>query len=340
MGRLWKILAAALPLLTLTALLASPTVDVGRADGGNAPSDSTVPVIYPRNATSISAHTATLRAKIDPNADGDKQDAGGSAGASYHFEFGPASSYGFSSASGILQGDDTTNVSVAVTGLAAGTTYHFRAVASNSAGTAYGTDVSFRTTGSGDGASGPKADGPTPEPELGHMVVADEVAGDVLVKDHGDDRFHPLDSTEAIPVNSVVDSTNGTVGLVTALGGGHSQKATLHGGKFEVRQSRSGHGMTNIALRGGDFSSCSTQRRARGSGRVERRLWAKDHHGHFKTSGKGSVATVRGTSWYTADTCDGTLTRVSSGEVLVRQRGTGKQKLLTRGQSFFARAGS
>ncbi len=130
--------------------------------------------------------------------------------------------------------------------------------------------------------------------------------------------------------------------IETALPGGRSQTGTFHGGAFQVRQPLKGGGMTEIALRGGDFSSCKA-RAHRGRAITFRRqgpkrqLWASDKGGRFKTSSKGSVATVRGTSWYTADRCDGTLTKVSEGAVMVRERGTGRQKLLKAGQSFLAR---
>jgi hypothetical protein len=96
--------------------------------------------------------------------------------------------------------------------------------------------------------------------------------------------------------------------------------------------------MTTIALRGGDFGSCGSDAKSRSVGALQRKLWAKDKGGKFKTSGKGSVATVRGTAWYTADTCQGTLTKVSRGAVMVRERGTGRSELVTRGESFFGRA--
>ena len=59
-------------------------------------------------------------------------------------------------------------------------------------------------------------------------------------------------------------------------------------------------------------------REAKGKRRVVRRLWGKDKHARFRTHGRDSVATVRGTRWVTTDRCDGTLTKVSEGKVLVR----------------------
>ena len=49
-----------------------------------------------------------------------------------------------------------------------------------------------------------------------------------------------------------------------------------------------------------------------------RSLWGHDRGGRFRTHGRDSVATVRGTTWQVTDRCDGTVTRVTEGAVLVR----------------------
>jgi ferric-dicitrate binding protein FerR (iron transport regulator) len=68
-----------------------------------------------------------------------------------------------------------------------------------------------------------------------------------------------------------------------------------------------------------------------------RRLWGKDHSGRFRTHGRDSVTTVRGTAWSVADRCDGTVTRVTEGAVDVRVRRTGRIVRLTAGERFLAR---
>ena len=65
--------------------------------------------------------------------------------------------------------------------------------------------------------------------------------------------------------------------------------------------------MTDLVLRGGSLRRCGD--RARGGTRAlasrrrrpGRRLWAKDDNGRFRTHGRDSVATTRGTLWLTAD---------------------------------------
>jgi ferric-dicitrate binding protein FerR (iron transport regulator) len=71
--------------------------------------------------------------------------------------------------------------------------------------------------------------------------------------------------------------------------------------------------------------------------RPVRRLWGRDHHGSFRTHGRGAVATVRGTTWAVADYCHGTRTSVRSGAVLVRNKLTGRTVLVRAGHSYFAR---
>jgi hypothetical protein len=67
------------------------------------------------------------------------------------------------------------------------------------------------------------------------------------------------------------------------------------------------------------LANASAAKKAKG-----RRLWASDRNGRFRTHGRDSVATVRGTEWITEDTCEGTRTTVVKGAVSVRDRHTGR----------------
>ena len=105
--------------------------------------------------------------------------------------------------------------------------------------------------------------------------------------------------------------------------------------------------MTDLILRGGRFGTCPDRasrasvsalaRETGGRRRVVRRLWGKDRHGRFRTHGRDSVATVRGTRWVTTDRCDGTLTRVRTGKVRVRDLRRHRSVLLTAGRAYLAR---
>ncbi len=68
-----------------------------------------------------------------------------------------------------------------------------------------------------------------------------------------------------------------------------------------------------------------------------RSLWGRDHSGRFRTHGRDSVATVRGTTWLTQDRCDGTLTVVKSGAVSVRERRTHRTVTVRAGGRHLAR---
>jgi hypothetical protein len=134
------------------------------------------------------------------------------------------------------------------------------------------------------------------------------------------------------------------VRLVSAVDAeGRLQLGTFWGSRFKVHQRRTGTGMTSLALRGGSFAGCpSTASGATAMAsrrrRAVRRLWSRDRSGRFRTHGKNSVATARGTWWLTEDRCDGTLTRVRDGAVAVRDRARRRTVLVTAGHSYFARA--
>ena len=76
-------------------------------------------------------------------------------------------------------------------------------------------------------------------------------------------------------------------------------------------------------------------RRARGAEKKpkSRKLWG-DGKGKFRTKGKYSAATVRGTKWLVQDTCTSTLTRVTQGVVSVRDNVKRKTITLRAGKSY------
>ena len=163
------------------------------------------------------------------------------------------------------------------------------------------------------------------------MVVEAE-SGTIMVKQDGTDEYATLEDGAPVPVGSLVDATEGTVRL-TSEAGDETQDVLVKDGKFEVRQATDGSGVTELVLRGGNFSSCG---RARSAGfgnrqRPRRSLWARDRGGRFRTRGRNSVATVRGTTWRTTDTCRGTTTSVTTGSVTVRELRTGRKVVVRKG---------
>ncbi len=185
-----------------------------------------------------------------------------------------------------------------------------------------------------------------PPPVLGRTVVVSPGSGTVLVRRPAGSRFRVLDDPARLPVGSIIDVRRGRVQLVTNVAAdGRVQAGTFWGSKFEVRQRRGGRGMTSLLLRGGDFGRCrrpaahgSGQAIARASAvRRVRRLWGRDRGGRFRTHGRHSQATVRGTRWLTEDRCDGTLTRVTAGAVAVRDRVRRRTVIVRAGRSYLAR---
>jgi hypothetical protein len=162
-------------------------------------------------------------------------------------------------------------------------------------------------------------------------------------------RFVPLEQARQIPVGSHLDTKRGTVRLVSATGSGSkTQSGDFSAGVFQVGQTREGRnrGLTDLKLKGGNFKRCRTGARASGasatpaqslSRRTLRRLRAKAK-GKFRTTGKHSAATARGTAWLTKDRCDGTLTKVTSGTVDVRDFRRKRTIRLRAGRSYMARA--
>jgi len=186
-----------------------------------------------------------------------------------------------------------------------------------------------------------------PEPVLGRSTVVAPLQGTVKVKPPGSRGFATLAAGETVPVGTLVDTRRGTVTLTSSLGAGTTQSGEFDGALFEVRQAPAGRGMTDIVLRGGTFRDCP-RTASRGAGAraaavhrgkpPTRRLWARDKGGRFRTHGRNSVASVRGTSWVTTDTCAGTRTRVTEGAVAVRDRRRGKTVLVRAGHSYLARS--
>ena len=97
---------------------------------------TSVPTATTGSATYITASSATLNGTLNPN--------GGSSW--YYFEYGTSTSYGTTTENSTAgAGMTPVSVSADITGLGMVTTYHFRLVVSNNAGTNYGSDQTFTT---------------------------------------------------------------------------------------------------------------------------------------------------------------------------------------------------
>ena len=230
------------------------------------------------------------------------------------------------------------NVTATVAGLVPNAMYHVRLVATNVAGTTPGQDKTFMTA---------RDVAPLPPPTLGKTVDVAPQSGVVFIKlpGHGasSDRaltkgggFSPLTEARQLPSGTQVDSRFGSLKLIAAAASsqhiGKTQSVTLGGGLFGLAQARSGisKGLTTFSLLEGDFAGapsfagCGHAAADRSgvfaheaiSRRVLQTLRASGH-GRFRTRGRYSAGTVRGTVWDTTDRCDGTLTVVHRGTVVV-----------------------
>jgi hypothetical protein len=291
-------------------------------------------------ATDVTAASAVLHGSVDPG--GDKT--------TYWFELGTTTDYGIvTPPANTGQQPQAVAVTSAVGGLDAGTTYHVRVVASSGDHVAQGDDTTFTTAGSpaaqaaSPGGTVPPATVPSlppaATPELGHSVGLAAKGGAVAVRLPGAPHAVALQATASVPVGSIVDTRHGSIDLTTTLPDGTTQTGTFHGGLFQVLQPAGSNGLTELVLRG-PLPICPTggaRAAAATKKRPPRALWGHDNHGRFRTRASNSVITVRGTTWYVADRCDGTLTRVTQGSVAVRDLRRHRTVVVRAGHRYLAK---
>jgi Ca2+-binding RTX toxin-like protein len=180
-------------------------------------------------------------------------------------------------------------------------------------------------------------------PQPGRSVGVAVKSGTVMARKPGTDEFVPFDPTLPVPVGTVLDAREGVLTLTAAADmRGGTQAADFTGGRFRVAQTQAATMTTELRLKGGSFKHCrrTTARgavaRAAGRKRAVRKLWGSGK-GRFRTRGRNSAATVRGTIWTVEDRCDGTLTRVTEGVVVVENLRSGRTKVVRAGESYLVR---
>ncbi len=95
------------------------------------------PLVVTGAATGVSTSSATVSATVDPNG----------IATTYHFQYGTSAGYGRDTATHSAgSGTTAAPFAAALSGLAAGTTYHYRVVAVSAGGTVAGHDATFTTT--------------------------------------------------------------------------------------------------------------------------------------------------------------------------------------------------
>jgi hypothetical protein len=99
--------------------------------------NDSAPTVTTSSATNVTTNSATLNGTVNPNG----------LSTTYYFQWGTTTAYGHATPS-LPAGSGTGNsaVSTNLTSLTPNTNYHYRLVATNSAGTNYGSDINFKTT--------------------------------------------------------------------------------------------------------------------------------------------------------------------------------------------------
>ena len=186
-----------------------------------------------------------------------------------------------------------------------------------------------------------------PPPVLGKSVDAAPVSGvvRVLVPGSGAHGFVALTAGRQLPVGTIFDTAGGVVSLTSGTAvRGVTQSGNFGGGLFRVGQNPRERGLTEVAL-ASLGSSTKTCQPAGGKARTAAKrklpktvlnLLRADAKGRFRTRGRFSSATVRGTSWTTFDRCDGTLTTVARGVVTVRDFRLKRNVVVRAGRSYLA----
>jgi hypothetical protein len=161
-------------------------------------------------------------------------------------------------------------------------------------------------------------------------------------------RFVPLTQARQIPFGSELDTRHGTVAVVSAADTTPTaeQTAQFQFGVFGLFQQRSLRGLVSgnlIDIR--SRQSCKIGKLARAGAAAHRQLSKTvlgrirgTAQGKYRTSGAYSAATVRGTQWEQIDRCDGTLTRVKRGVVIVRNFRQQRNITVRAGKSYLAPA--
>jgi hypothetical protein len=211
--------------------------------------------------------------------------------------------------------------------------------------------------------------GAPPPPQPGKSVVVKVVSGTVLVKyppgyvpRAGAPRaaagFVPFKGAANLPVGTQLDTSKGRVGLTSAAdtAGAKTQTADFYSGIFQIKQAvpkkkpKTPAALTTdlvmkgqiarsqcAPLKGARAAAVSAKKKKKGPKSVLGKLWGNGK-GKFRTSGKYSSATVRGTVWLVEDRCEGTLTRVARGTVSVRDFKRKKTVKVKAGHTYLARA--
>jgi hypothetical protein len=121
---------------------------------------------------------------------------------------------------------------------------------------------------------------------------------------------------------------------------GNLQKGEFYGGVFTTTQSTSSsRPVTELRLTESLICQSNSRGKVTASRARSRRLWGNGR-GRYRTRGRNSTATVRGTIWLQKDTCNTTTTVVREGVVIVKDIAKRKNVRVRAGQRYVARRAS
>jgi hypothetical protein len=178
---------------------------------------------------------------------------------------------------------------------------------------------------------------PLPVPVVAKTANVAPVKGTVLVKQPGSRRFIRLEDAAHIAIGSELDVTKGSVRLESAAGGGKTQSGLFRGGLFKLGQKKGARPITELKLTAKLRCTKSRGPVQTSAKRGRSRQLFGDAHGRFRTRGRHSTATIRGTKWLVKDTCDTTVTVSRQGTVVVRDLVKHKTVKVRTGQRYTAR---
>jgi hypothetical protein len=201
---------------------------------------------------------------------------------------------------------------------------------------------------------------PVERPMVGATVEIKPESGTVLVRlpeDKGTGTFVPLADVATVPVGSVVDTRQGEVRLRSAVGfSGPLESGTFSKGVFRIVHPRRlrDAGITELRMRGSVPGPCPAA--DAWAARLVRRLYsdvrrrprssrsgssaaasAEAPRTGFRVRGRHSTATAQDAAWTTSDRCDGTLTRVTRGELVLQDLRRERSIVLGAGEGYLAR---
>jgi hypothetical protein len=318
--------------------VARPQPAGGKCDIGAfelVPASPSVPGTVPGSAAATSSTGAAFSGSVNPNGQATTVFFQYGIDSRFRPGGGTAVIYDQSTPPQSLPADSTPHpVSATATGLIPNAVYHVRLVATNATGTTFGPDQTFTT---------PPGAAPPP-PVLGHSVNIKPVSGQVFILVAG--KLVPVTDNQQIPTGATLDTRTGSLQLTAAsTGKGKKPQTGIFGGAiFKLTQAK--NGLTNLSLAEGAFqgapsyATCKAHKAPEASAAATKtlQLLHATAKGKFRTTGRYSAATVRGTKWTVADRCDGTFTRDLVHSVAVTDFVRHKTIVLHAGQSYLARA--